>query len=77
MNGLDALKALKEGHTVAHFRGVGHVADRQYRYCARDTNNTGVKKIFFRWVGEWVWFEASESVYFWMVADDDAFEVVE
>lgn len=86
MNGLEALKALMEGHTIVHFRGINHEVDRFYRYSSAYTdlgNNViglhsgSPKKIWFRWKDQWIWNEASADVYFWMLAEADAFELWE
>ena len=82
MNGLEALEALKNGHTVAHVRG-GQI-DRFYRYCTKyfdlgenviGLHNSSHKDLWLRWKSEWVWQKCDTSILFWMVAEDDEFVI--
>ena len=78
MNGIEALKALKEGFTVAHISANGIEIDRYYRFCPpKKEYSISVPHMWFRWADEWLWKEAKVEINFWILAKDDEFEIIE
>ncbi|MBR2554466.1 MAG: hypothetical protein IKE94_06350 [Aeriscardovia sp.] len=78
MNGIEALKALKEGHTVAHISANRVEIDRYYRFSTKEKKPGLTPPVmWFRWAHEWIWKESNVDVTFWLLAEDDDFEIVE
>ena len=80
MNGIDALKALRDGKTLIRYRRDDHSYDTtnayfrldfKYSYDELETS----KCIWTKFVCENYWHECSNSVKFWLFADN--FEIVE
>lgn len=78
MNGIEALKALKEGHTVAHISANRVEIDRYYRFSPTKTESSvSSPHMWFRWADEWIWKESRVEINFWILAEDNDFEIVE
>ena len=79
MDGIEALRAMKEGKTVIMFRRADHHADYTDYYFRLDTRNKfdqseTSKIIWTRARYEKYWHESSNSVKFWIMSDN--FEIV-
>lgn len=78
MNGLEALKALKEGKTIVYKRDKHNSSDDSffvYRNRIIGDDWEGSKKIWCRFRNEWTWEIATHPATFWMKAT--GFEIVE
>lgn len=79
MDGIDALRAMKEGKTVVMYRGEGknRSADSFYRFDHKYTYDTMEysKVIWTKFRSEKYWHKCENPASFWILADN--FEIVE
>ena len=80
MDGIEALRALKEGKTVIHYRNKDRASDYSDYYFRLDfkydrDEMEASKRIWTRARNERYWHESENPVKFWLFADN--FEIVE